>query len=261
MTQQITAGTDPEQGERRGRGPNRPFPALKFEDTLSLPKSILEHGIDGEIQKLTLFGKLNRSPDSGPSRTLLSSSLRYGLTTGSHGASSLSVTDDGRTALSDHQSPRIAAEKRFQLAIAKVSCFNSLYEKLKNHRLPDYSVLGDELEQLGVSKNDRQKAAEIFTDNLRFLGLITEIAGNEHVRPIEEVLDEAGESTSQDVANSNGTNAQSDNIPDTASATVRSGTNNPALHLDIQVHIDASASPDQIEQIFASMARHLYGRE
>lgn len=35
----------------------------------------------------------------------------------------------------------------------------------------------------------------------------------------------------------------------------------PALHVDIQVHIDASASAEQIEQIFASMAKHLYGRE
>ena len=34
----------------------------------------------------------------------------------------------------------------------------------------------------------------------------------------------------------------------------------PELHVDIQVHIDAAATPEQIEHIFASMARHLYGR-
>jgi len=31
----------------------------------------------------------------------------------------------------------------------------------------------------------------------------------------------------------------------------------PAIHLDIQIHIDPSASADQIDQIFSSMARHL----
>lgn len=77
----------------------------------------------------------------------------------------------------------------------------------------------------------------------------------------EETLDQTEESASPDTANSNGTNAQSDNIIDIPSATNQSGTNGPALHLDIQVHIDASASPDQIDHIFASMARHLYGRE
>lgn len=34
----------------------------------------------------------------------------------------------------------------------------------------------------------------------------------------------------------------------------------PSLHVDLQVHIDSSASTDQIDAIFASMAKHLYGR-
>lgn len=32
----------------------------------------------------------------------------------------------------------------------------------------------------------------------------------------------------------------------------------PNVHLDIQIHIPANASADQIDQIFASMAKHLY---
>jgi hypothetical protein len=32
----------------------------------------------------------------------------------------------------------------------------------------------------------------------------------------------------------------------------------PGLHLDIQIHIDADASVDQIDAVFASMARHIY---
>lgn len=32
----------------------------------------------------------------------------------------------------------------------------------------------------------------------------------------------------------------------------------PSLHIDIQIHIPADADPDQIDQIFASMAKHLY---
>lgn len=38
-------------------------------------------------------------------------------------------------------------------------------------------------------------------------------------------------------------------------------TNSPSLHIDIQVHISSEASAEQIDQIFASMARHLYGRD
>jgi len=34
----------------------------------------------------------------------------------------------------------------------------------------------------------------------------------------------------------------------------------PVVHLDIQIHIPATADADQIDQIFASMAKHLYNR-
>ncbi|MGI6460131.1 MAG: hypothetical protein ACOX5J_08530 [Candidatus Hydrogenedentales bacterium] len=35
----------------------------------------------------------------------------------------------------------------------------------------------------------------------------------------------------------------------------------PAVHIDIQIHIAADAKPEQIDQIFTSMAKHLYGKE
>lgn len=35
----------------------------------------------------------------------------------------------------------------------------------------------------------------------------------------------------------------------------------PNLHIDVQVHISADASTDQIDAVFASMAKHLYGSE
>ena len=34
----------------------------------------------------------------------------------------------------------------------------------------------------------------------------------------------------------------------------------PTVHLDIQIHIPADATPEQIDQIFSSMARHLYSK-
>lgn len=34
----------------------------------------------------------------------------------------------------------------------------------------------------------------------------------------------------------------------------------PKLHIDVQIHISADASPEQIDQIFASMAKHLYAK-
>lgn len=35
---------------------------------------------------------------------------------------------------------------------------------------------------------------------------------------------------------------------------------NPALHIDVQIHIPSDATADQIDTIFSSMAKHIYGR-
>lgn len=57
--------------------------------------------------------------------------------------------------------------------------------------------------------------------------------------------------------------AQNDSVgqeDDIEEARERSGKREyqPSIHLDIQVHIPPAASADQIDQIFASMAKHLY---
>lgn len=36
-------------------------------------------------------------------------------------------------------------------------------------------------------------------------------------------------------------------------------TGHPSVHVDFQIHISPEASPEQIDQVFASMRRHLYG--
>ena len=48
-------------------------------------------------------------------------------------------------------------------------------------------------------------------------------------------------------------------IPSTSPSFVASDFS-PTLHLDIQVHISPDASADQIDQIFSSMAKHLFKR-
>ena len=227
----------------------------------------MEHGVSGEIRRLTLFGKLGRSPTSSSGRELVTSSSKYRLTSGSYTASSLSITDKGRMALSVEESPREAIEMQFQLAIGQIEPFNNLYEKLKDQRIPTDEVLGDELVNVGVDDSDRSKAAEIFTANLRFLGLIYDLSGSgrDYVRTIEQVLEEKSEKSTSAAEDSPKPN--STDLPDTPVKPAEdnrkdtSRPNLPELHVDIQIHIDSTASPEQIDQIFASMARHLYGRE
>jgi Family of unknown function (DUF5343) len=51
-------------------------------------------------------------------------------------------------------------------------------------------------------------------------------------------------------------------VADSAPVSAHAGgprSTSPSVHIDIQIHISPEASTDQIEQIFKSMAKHLYG--
>jgi hypothetical protein len=48
-------------------------------------------------------------------------------------------------------------------------------------------------------------------------------------------------------------------VPAGTAPPVQSRQGSPSIHIDIQIHIAPEASVDQIEQIFKSMAKHLYG--
>lgn len=263
MTQQ--ANPDQEAGQRRrGRGSySKPFPTVTFEGALLLPKSIAEHGFDGAIKRLTLFKGLNRTPDSGPSRTLVTSAEKYGLTVRRQSDDSLLLTDSGRVALAIAEwDSQEALATGFPLAVERIAPFNAIYDKLKGKAFQVGPALKDELVKAGVAEADRDKAAEVFAANLRFLGLIEDIGGKNYVKNIAEILDELPQSSISDAP-------ESPSVESPVAAVSQARENGkdavepkrPALHIDIQVHIDPTSSAEQIDQIFASMARHFYGYE
>ena len=259
MIQQPTSNqtADP---ERRGRGPVKPFPVILFEEVAVLSQGILTHGIDGEMQRLTLLDKLGLSPNSSKTRNLITSSTRYGLTTGNHSAATLKVTEEGRAVFTSDSPPSVTREKKFQLSIMRFEAFKNLYEKLKGKSLPDKIVIGDQLLQSGVAKADCKKAAEVFIRNLRHVGLVKQISGSDFVISLDEVPDsEPITKLGPDRVEADASPAHS--VSPSSSTRDDHSVARPSVHIDIQIHIDSTASAEQIDQIFASMAKHLYRNE
>ena len=259
MAQEIVTGPIDGIIQKKSRGRNKSFPVVSFEDSLVLPKSILEHSVDGDIRRLTLLGKIDLSPSSSKTRDLISSSYKYGLISGSYSSESLQLTEGGRALFEQGTALREAKERQFQLAIEHVEPFSKLYEKLKGRKFPDEPILKDEIGDVGVENDDRVKAAKIFEKNLRFVGLVKDIAGSEHVVTIDDVFQDIPE-MDQEIPLPDATDLQTEAVvPVEKNGNTAVASNRPALHIDIQVHIDPTSSPEQIDQIFASMARHLYG--
>ena len=262
MTQPTTEEATVQQSSRRGRGPNKPFPIMKFEDVLVLPQAILEHGANRQIRRITLFDRLGKSPESGPSRQLVTSSSRYGVTSGGSHAEYIAVTDTGAEILVSDQPTEESLSKKFHCAVGQFEVFRQTYDKLVDQRVPANDVLEDLLRQNGVHQSDLKTAADVFVANLRLLGLIRHLSGAERIISISQLLEELptnSEDNSPELPNTEPpietlTSADNDGKPVLA-------TNRPDLHIDIQVHIDPTSSAEQIDQIFASMAKHLYRTE
>ena len=264
MTQQNINGQEADQSERRGRGPTKPFPTISFDEALQLANGINEFAVDNEMQRLTLMAKLNLSPTSSKTRQLISGSTKYGLTIGSYGAPTMKVTDDGLFILDDTRSRRALKEKQFELAITNFDPFREVFERLKEQRLPDEAVLKDEFGRVGIPEKDQQGALEVFASNLRYIGLIENISGSDHVRSIESIVEQLPSEDSREIQvdeELTTTLLPSDMSPRQSTVVKGITANEPSIHIDIQIHIDSSATAQQIDQIFASMSRHLYGRE
>ena len=260
MTQQVI--DEQESTQIRRRGPGKPFPSITFKDALFLPKSILEYALDGEIQRLTLLDELGMASQSSKTRGLISGSYKYGLTNGSYRAPTLSVTEKGRLIAESDLSSHQFKTNAFELAINQFEPFRQLYDKLKERPLREGQVLQDGLGLDQFSDADRSHAAEIFTANLRFIGLVQDVAGSEHVRDIQLLVREGQDETADPATESTDHEAEAEDeavASQVENGNVRMPANRPALHIDIQVHIDPTSSADQIDQIFASMAKHLYG--
>ena len=65
--------------------------------------------------------------------------------------------------------------------------------------------------------------------------------------------------TSTEAESPNGDSPDDANIPADGNSYGTVETKRPALHIDIQIHIDPTSSQELIDHIFASMAKHLYG--
>lgn len=168
----------------------RKFPALTFEEAISLGEAIQKFAAGQKVRRLTLFEKLDRSPDNAEARSLITASNQYGLTKGSYRAEFLELTPQGNDATNEELPKAKQLAARFALAIQQIAPFSFLYEKVKGNKVPAKEVLADYLSDADVQNEARAECIDTFTLNAKFLGLLRTIAGSERIVPVEQALEE-----------------------------------------------------------------------
>jgi hypothetical protein len=175
----------------------RSFPASSFEDALLLAEAIQKYAAGHRVRRLTIFDHLQKAPDSGWSRQLITNSSRYGLTAGSYQAEFLELTPEGRTATSPDAAAREILAARFRLAISQVEPFAKLYEQFKGNKVPNASVMRDFLVEQGYTEAEVAECVDTFLVNVKFLGILRTLSGAERLLPIEHVLEELPSSSNR----------------------------------------------------------------
>jgi hypothetical protein len=179
--------------DKSATSPVAPFPKTTFENALAIGLAIQQHGAGQKMRRTTLFEKLNKSPESGPSRAMVTNSSKYGITIGGYRADFIELTELGQKA-TNPESPQVEkAKARLDLAINSIKPFAYLYEANKGKRIPSREVMRDSLAEISVPEVHRKECVDLFLENAKYLGLLRVSAGAERLMPIEQILEELSE--------------------------------------------------------------------
>lgn len=168
----------------------RPYPASSFTDALLLGEGIMKHAAGEKVRRLTLLQKMDKSPNSGPTKMMITNSGKYGITKGSYAAEYLELTEKGRAAVDPARPPRERRQASFDLAIDGVAPFKLLYDHYKDKRLPEREVIKDVLTDSEIDVPDPDECVDTFTVNVKDLDLLRTIGGAETLVSIGQVVEE-----------------------------------------------------------------------
>jgi hypothetical protein len=166
------AGEDSKQQPRN-------FPHDSLDTTLRVARAIHENMGGKPMNRLLVADAIGIRPGSSNFRALLSSSLKYGLTTGTEKAKEIAMTELGRRVLSPDERVRVGALRE---ALLRAPVFGSYYQLVDNSRIPAKGMLAKVLvDRFDVPAKFADECAQLVEENGRFVGIIRDIGGSAHV--------------------------------------------------------------------------------
>lgn len=168
----------------------RNFPAAPIEEPLSFARQIFDFGSGEPVRRLTFFDHIDRAPESGASRQLVTNAGRYGLIKGGTQSDIIELTPDGKRAVDSQMPVRDQARAKIKLAIEDIDIFAKLHERFVGKTLPARAALIDAVIELGSGKDAAEEAIDTFIVNLRFVGLLVTLSGAERIVSKDHALDQ-----------------------------------------------------------------------
>jgi predicted nucleotide-binding protein len=150
---------------------NTEFPKHPLKAALRVPLALEEKNSGNPMPPTDVAIAIDKSPGSSDFRMLLSSSIKYGLSTGSYNQSKVALTALARDIVAP-TSDEAKNKALFQSAFMP-PLFKSIFGSYKGKKVPDMQFFQNALvRDFGVSRDQAARCATVFYENADYLGLI-----------------------------------------------------------------------------------------
>ena len=242
--------------------PKSYYPPKTFKDAMQISKNIFEKNAGNPMFRVTLATELDLFPEGHTFRKLITASSGYGLTIGSNKAEIIELTKLGEALAKG------SVEAVFD-AIFSVDLFSEFYKYFGTSGskvVPSEKALADFLRTQLVPERQFTLISKNILADARECYLIQEISGEERFVPLDLAKQTAGYPSGAEPQTQK-FETQKTKESKESKHTIESGSKEsyvnvvPNLQLNIEIHIAADTSPDQIETIFKNMKKYLLANE
>jgi predicted nucleotide-binding protein len=147
------------------------FPKHTLEEALRVPKALEEANGGRPLPPIETATALGISPGSSEFRTLLSSSIKYGLTSGSFNQERIALSDSGRRIV-EPTTPEERHKATIEAALLP-STFRAIYDYYKGKKLPEKTFFENSVvREFEIPRDHAPKSVEVFNANMEKIGLV-----------------------------------------------------------------------------------------
>lgn len=147
------------------------FPKHSLKAALRVPLALEEKNSGNPMPPTDVAIAIEKSPGSSDFRMLLSSSIKYGLSTGSYNQSKVALTALARDIVAPTSDG--AKDKALFQAAFMPPLFKSIFGAYKGKKVPDMQFFQNALvRDFGVSRDQAARCAAVFYENADYLGLV-----------------------------------------------------------------------------------------
>lgn len=147
------------------------FPKHTLQEALRVPQALEDANAGQPLPPIETAGALDMSPGSSEFRVILSSSIKYGLTSGSFNSERVSLEEQGPNIV--EATGEEAKRNALVQAALTPSTFKLIYQHFKGKKLPEQTFFENTIvREFDVPREHAKRCIEIFAKNAEYVGLV-----------------------------------------------------------------------------------------